>query len=92
MSTITEAYDLHGYSSFAYEYEVLFPEVSLYIITMITAHLVLSYLNRTPVFGISQGNGVNESDEVIAVDDDEGANENKKAGDSEHIKSTNGNE
>ena len=41
-----------------------------------------------------------ESDEVIVVDDDEGANENKKdireryngsAGDSEHIEGTNGN-
>ena len=52
MGTITEAYDLRGYG-FAYVYEVLFPEVSLCIITMITTHL---YLNCTSVFGTSEGN------------------------------------
>ena len=39
MGTITEAYDLCRYG-FAYVHEVVFPEVSLCIITMIATHLV----------------------------------------------------
>ena len=85
LDTITKVYGLHGYG-FAYVYEVLFPEVSSCIITMITNHLVVIMVIVKVIQSIEKYDGEGGSENMKDVREQCDGNRD----DSEHIESTKG--